>query len=254
MNSYSNESITSPKDANSVGTGENKSDPTDYNSPCISTPEADPVGPGAKEEAIASDISSEAEAGTAEDISFENSPKSGLNTAHDAEAEGAFDIDAIIGGEEALDIVTDTEKSEDKSPISNENSPEGESDEASGKPDEAEKDTIASFEPTRTDATFEEDLRALIAEFPELRSAVRGGISTKRYGELRSLGLSVREAYLAASAPRGQDNRAHIISGVPGGARSPEIGMSSAEMEIARNIFHGLSEQEIKRLYSVVNK
>lgn len=104
------------------------------------------------------------------------------------------------------------------------------------------------------DTAFEQDLRDLITEFPELRSAVRGGISTKRYGELRSLGLSVREAYLAASAPRGLDNRSHIVSGVPGGARSPELGMSSAEMEIARNIFHGLSEQEIKRLYSAVTK
>ena len=101
---------------------------------------------------------------------------------------------------------------------------------------------------------FERDLRDLLSEFPELRSALRGGVSTKRYAELRALGLTVREAYLAASAPRGRDNRAHIVSGVPSGARSPELGMSSVEMELARSIFHGLSENEIKRLYSQVTK
>ena len=103
-------------------------------------------------------------------------------------------------------------------------------------------------------SAFENDLRDLLSEFPELRSALRGGVSTKRYAELRTLGLTVREAYLAASAPRGKDNRAHIISGVPSGARSPEFGMSSAEMELARSIFYGLSESEIKRLYSKVTK
>lgn len=102
------------------------------------------------------------------------------------------------------------------------------------------------------ESIFEDDLRTLISEFPELNSALRGGISTKRYGELRALGLSVREAYLAASTPRGQDNRAHIISGVPSGARSPDTGMSARQMEIARSIFHNLPEQEIKRLYSAV--
>jgi len=102
------------------------------------------------------------------------------------------------------------------------------------------------------ESVFEDDLRTLISEFPELNSALRGGISTKRYGELRALGLSVREAYLAASTPRGQDNRAHIISGVPSGARSPDTGMSARQMEIARSIFHNLPEQEIKRLYSAV--
>ena len=146
----------------------------------------------------------------------------------------------------------DTESSAEETEKTDEDAPCGEK--PSEKQAESEKSTAATAEQQNPDTTFEQDLRALIAEFPELRSAVRGGISTKRYGELRSLGLSVREAYLAASAPRGQDNRAHIVSGVPGGARSPEIGMSSAEMEIARSIFHGLSEQEIKRLYSVVTK
>ena len=108
--------------------------------------------------------------------------------------------------------------------------------------------------PLSEGSTFENDIRELISEFPELHSALRGGISTKRYGELRSLGLSVREAYLAASAPRGRDNRAHLISGVPSGARGPELGMNSKQMEIARSIFPGLPEQELKRLYSAVIK
>ena len=104
------------------------------------------------------------------------------------------------------------------------------------------------------EGAFERDLGTLINEFPELRSAACGSINTSRYGELRALGLTVREAYLAASAPHGRDNRAHIVSGVPTGARSPECGMSSAEMELARGIFSSLSEQEIKRLYATVTK
>ena len=98
------------------------------------------------------------------------------------------------------------------------------------------------------------DLDALLADVPELREAVSGAINEKRFLELRRLGLSVREAYLATSVPKGKDNRAHIISEVPSGARSPEIGMSSFEMETARNLFDGLSEQEIKRLYAQVTK
>ncbi len=101
---------------------------------------------------------------------------------------------------------------------------------------------------------FEDDLRVIISEFPELRSAVGGAINTERYEALRKLGLTVREAYLAASAPKGADNRAHMVAGVPTGAKSPELGMSSAEMEMARCIFDGLSEQEIKRLYSAVTR
>ncbi|MBQ2876916.1 MAG: hypothetical protein IJE25_07895 [Clostridia bacterium] len=104
------------------------------------------------------------------------------------------------------------------------------------------------------EGAFERDLGTLINEFPELRSAACGSINTSRYGELRALGLTVREAYLAAAAPHGRDNRAHIVSGVPTGARSPECGMSSAEMELARGIFSSLSEQEIKRLYAAVTK
>ena len=110
-----------------------------------------------------------------------------------------------------------------------------------------------SFSETQNEEpSLENDVKTLLNEMPELRRALYGAINEKRFLELRRLGLSPREAYLATSAPIGADNRAHIISGVPSGVRAPELGMTSHEMATARELFEGLSEQEIKRLYATV--
>ena len=102
--------------------------------------------------------------------------------------------------------------------------------------------------------TLESDLGVLLNEFPELCSTALGSVNKRRYEELRALGLSTREAYLAASASGTQNNKSHLITSVPAGAKSPELGMSSYDMEVARGLFEGLSESEIKRLYSKVTK
>ena len=132
-------------------------------------------------------------------------------------------------------------------------------------PEQGVTDVIVTNEPTgegtpQKDAepgtvySLEEDLGALILNEPELRDALLGAINEKRYLELRALGLTAREAYLASGAPRGKDNRAHLVSAVPHRASSPGTGMSSCEMELARSLFDGLPESEIKRLYSKVTR
>lgn len=104
------------------------------------------------------------------------------------------------------------------------------------------------------ECTLEGEIYTLLSAEPKLSEIAGGAINEKRYRELRALGLSVREAYLASSAPRGKDNRSHLITAVPQRATSPGTGMSSSEMELARSLFEGLPESEIKRLYSKVTR
>ena len=126
---------------------------------------------------------------------------------------------------------------------------------ADGAPnDEAKSNYAEDGYESGTSSLFERDIKILFSEFPELRRAACSAVNVERYGELRRLGLSASEAYLASAAPRGASTKSHIRSEVPSGARSPDLGMSSAEMEIARGIFEGLSEVEIKRLWSVVTR
>ena len=101
------------------------------------------------------------------------------------------------------------------------------------------------------------DLIALKHEFSELSSL--GSLSelenAERYGALRDLGLTPREAYLAtAPRPQRQDNRAHLRSAVPIRAGSPDVGISSRELAAARELFSGLSDSEIRSLYKRVTK
>ena len=107
---------------------------------------------------------------------------------------------------------------------------------------------------TGNEYTLEGDISALLNEIPSLRETLGGGINAARYSELRRMGLSAKEAYLAASSRTRQDNRSHMVTGVPHGASSPTGGMSSSEMELARGLFSGIPESEIKRLYAKVTK
>ena len=77
----------------------------------------------------------------------------------------------------------------------------------------------------------------------------------ERYAQLRSLGLTAKEAYfaVASSSPR-PDNRAHLSTSVPRAARSPHGAMSPRELEAAREIFFGLSDRQIEDLYRKVTK
>ena len=101
------------------------------------------------------------------------------------------------------------------------------------------------------------DIEELKSTFPEL-----GGMQNideladpVRFGALRDLGLTAKEAYLASGGKkRSYDNRTHLVSSVPGCARSAVDGISRAELDMARDIFGSMSETEIQRLYRKVTK
>ena len=118
-------------------------------------------------------------------------------------------------------------------------------------------DEEAEFEASAEDA-FEalerQDLEELIRDFPELsgKRSLAEIENPARYGVLRELGLSPREAYLASSFSKRSDNRSHLHSAVPGRASSPEGGMTARELEGARELFSGLSDSEIRSLYKRV--
>ncbi|HBJ18271.1 MAG TPA: hypothetical protein DDY70_00785, partial [Clostridiales bacterium] len=78
-----------------------------------------------------------------------------------------------------------------------------------------------------------------------------------RYGALRDLGLSAKEAYLATTTPRRMprgDNRAHLHSAVPKAVQATGDGMSEGELSAARELFFGLGDAELHRLYQKVTK
>jgi hypothetical protein len=113
----------------------------------------------------------------------------------------------------------------------------------------------------------EEDYAALIERDLEvLRNAIPGleGIrdiseleNPVRYGALRDLGLSPEEAFRATTTsgrrPR-PDNRAHLRSSAPRAVHAPESNISYRELEIARELFSGISDTEIQRLYKKVTR
>lgn len=105
--------------------------------------------------------------------------------------------------------------------------------------------------------TLDSDLEILKAEFPELSglTGITGLKNPTRYGALRDLGLSPAEAYLATNqrAPL-PDNRAHLTSGVPISARPPASAMTKGQMSQAREIFEGMSDTEIQKLYLKVTR
>ena len=102
------------------------------------------------------------------------------------------------------------------------------------------------------------DYEELKAEFPELASL--GDISKMegaiRYGELRALGLTPREAYMATRRKPVSpvSSRAHLTPAAPGSARKSGAGMPRSELKIAREIFSGLSDSEIEALYKKVTR
>ena len=101
-----------------------------------------------------------------------------------------------------------------------------------------------------------EDLAELKAQFPMLKtlSSLASLPDPVRYAELRDMGLSPKEAYLATggTARRKSDNRAHLLSAVPRASALASNLPSSEEMAEARRIFSNLSDAQIHRLYKRV--
>lgn len=102
---------------------------------------------------------------------------------------------------------------------------------------------------------FSEDKETIAELFPSAVGREAEFTENDRYIQLRTLGLSVKEAFLAVGGERRSgDNRSHLTSGVPRSASAPYTQMSRREMECARSIFEGMEESEIRRLYRKVTK
>ena len=106
------------------------------------------------------------------------------------------------------------------------------------------------------EALIESDLDTLRAEFPELNGIkdITDLNNPLRYAALRDLGLSPEEAYLATAKRRAQDTRAHLRSAHGKNAGASISMMSQHELSAARDLFPGLSDTEIQRLYKKVTK
>ena len=101
-----------------------------------------------------------------------------------------------------------------------------------------------------------EDVSHLRSIFPELQQLedVSELNNSARYSELRSLGLTPEEAYLATKKRESvYDNRSHLVSAVPTAAHSPK-GMTRRELGVARELFSDLSDNEIQKLYQKVTR
>lgn len=113
------------------------------------------------------------------------------------------------------------------------------------------------FAPIENEGTrTEEELLTLAESFPEILSSEnpRDIMNLDRYTELRRLGLTEREAYLATrSARTREDNRAHLSPTVTREARGPHSAMPEGELRAARELFFGMSDAEIRRLYKRVS-
>ena len=105
---------------------------------------------------------------------------------------------------------------------------------------------------------LEEDITELKKSFPELRelSDISELEDPIRYGALRDLGLTAEEAYRATTKRAGTktDNRAHLRSSAPRSAASPNGNISYKDMQIARELFPGVSDAEIQKLYKKVTR
>lgn len=103
---------------------------------------------------------------------------------------------------------------------------------------------------------IESDLNTLRAEFPELKGIkdITDLHNPLRYAALRDLGLTPEEAYLATAKRRSQDTRAHLRSAHGRNAALSVGMMSQHELAVARDLFPGLGDAEIQRLYKKVTK
>lgn len=101
------------------------------------------------------------------------------------------------------------------------------------------------------------DMEELCSLFPNLRgkTKITELDNPLRYAALRDLGLTPKEAYLATSEPiQKYDNRSHLKSSVPRSAAAPADILTRSELEAARELFSGLSDREIQKLYKKVSR
>lgn len=108
------------------------------------------------------------------------------------------------------------------------------------------------------------DLEAIQTAYPETRSydSVKNFPNFRRFGELRDLGLSPVEAYVAthpnevrenvAAATKRQslnDTKSHLKPAVGKTSKDTSITMSKKEMRELKDLFPNLTQKEIAKLY-----
>ena len=122
--------------------------------------------------------------------------------------------------------------------------------------EETEETESTEAEASEEHISIDDELSALAEEFPVLcDGSPESHLNTERYEELRALGVTPREAFLATVKPRGaQDDRAHLGAGVPKRARVNTGAMSMSDLRSARAIFTGMSDEQIRDLYRRVTK
>ena len=122
----------------------------------------------------------------------------------------------------------------------------------------------AEDEPCPTSDTeapdFEEilknDMMELSGEFsPTSKMSISDLKNPIRYGALRDLGLTPREAYLASGGRKEPaDNRAHLFSSVPRKMASQFSEIPRADLDAARELFGDLTDAQIRNLYKKVTQ
>ena len=111
-------------------------------------------------------------------------------------------------------------------------------------------------EDTNYDELIKSDMKELSGEFsPDKELDIADLKNPIRYGALRDLGLTPREAYLASGGRRvNEDNRAHLSSSVPRKFSSQFSEIPRAELDAARELFGDLSDTQIRNLYKKVTQ
>lgn len=106
------------------------------------------------------------------------------------------------------------------------------------------------------EALIASDIDTLKSEFPELKGIndITDLNNPLRYAALRDLGLSPSEAYMATAKRRTQDTRSHLRSAHGRNAATGIGMMSQYELATARELFPGMSDSELQRLYKKVTK
>lgn len=129
---------------------------------------------------------------------------------------------------------------------------EGEFAETETESRETPADTLADYE-----ALAEKDIEELRREFHEARElrSITELDNPVRFAELREMGLSPREAYLATQKTKARhDNRSHLVGSMPSVRGGRAASMTQSELYQAREIFSGMSDTEIQALYKKVSK
>ena len=105
------------------------------------------------------------------------------------------------------------------------------------------------------EALIREDTAVLREEFSERRDLkdITELENPLRYAALRDLGLSPVEAYLATARRTVRDNRSHLYSARTVSSSQKGV-MPESELQAARDIFVGVSDADIRKLYRRVTK